>query len=274
MKNLFALVLGVAASSGFAFTLNQGGNSSITNTGWQTGTVTFDIDVSCNNYRTTVESAINAAAGLWGTVPSSSLNIALGQTVTLSKAITTYVGAAATEYAPVGNPIVYCDAAFSTTSPSLDKDSIPGFATGSNLTSDGRIQGALLVLNVESGAKANITTLDETLVHVILTHEIGHCLGFGHSADTNAMMYYATGAGRQMVLAKDDIDAVTYLYPRKDLSSKGFGCTPGLIDSHNRKGPPSGFFGGGFSDFAFWIGIFASYWIWTKRRQVAFAVSV
>lgn len=55
----------------------------------------------------------------------------------------------------------------------------------------------------------------------ILTHELGHALGLGHSADTRATMY-ATNAGgvAWRSLEKDDQDGVCSLYP-------GVGATAG-----------------------------------------------
>ena len=47
----------------------------------------------------------------------------------------------------------------------------------------------------------------------IITHELGHALGLGHSADPRATMF-ATGSGlRWRSLEKDDIDGVCSLYP-------------------------------------------------------------
>ena len=207
----------------FAFTLILDSQGEATS-GWGSSTVTFDMDVSCNSYSTAVQSAVNAAISTWGSVSTSALSVSLGTTVTLPHAITTYVGSSATSSAPQGNPIIYCDTSFGTNA-GVDANSIPGYAGAQNIDTSGQIKGALLVLNVQSGATANVTTLDSSLANVILAHEIGHCLGFGHSADKNALMYYATGAGRQAVLAKDDIDAVSYLYPRQELSSNGLmGC--------------------------------------------------
>jgi PKD repeat protein len=52
----------------------------------------------------------------------------------------------------------------------------------------------------------------------IVAHEFGHTLGFGHSADSTALMYYmVTGLGPS--LRADDEAAATYLYP-------GTGSTP------------------------------------------------
>ena len=46
----------------------------------------------------------------------------------------------------------------------------------------------------------------------VATHEIGHLLGLGHSPDQSATMYYIWHPGSE-VLAQDDIDGVTAIYP-------------------------------------------------------------
>jgi hypothetical protein len=48
----------------------------------------------------------------------------------------------------------------------------------------------------------------------VLTHEVGHAIGFGHSADPNATMWAAPHFdGRCASIASDDIDAVRFTYP-------------------------------------------------------------
>ena len=48
----------------------------------------------------------------------------------------------------------------------------------------------------------------------VLTHEIGHTIGFGHSADTTATMYASAHFdGRCASLRSDDIAAATFAYP-------------------------------------------------------------
>lgn len=211
----------LVASQTQAFTLLRGASGQTT-TGWQTNNVTFDLDNSCTPYASLVRGALTVAAETWGNVADSGLKISIGETVTLPNPITTYVGSGASSYAPVGNPIVYCDTAFGANSGS-DANTIPGFATSPNMNSSGQIVGTLLVLNFQAGAASNVQTASAEIANVVLTHEIGHCLGFGHSADVNALMYYATGAARKNVLAKDDIDAVAYLYPKQDIPG-GLGC--------------------------------------------------
>jgi len=52
-------------------------------------------------------------------------------------------------------------------------------------------------------------------------HEIGHAIGFDHSADQNAIMYaFAHGGGRGATLGTDDINAVSFLYPGSKTTSR------------------------------------------------------
>lgn len=232
--SIFALVLTmITQTSAEAFTLTLGPLDQ-NNTGWEKSSIKFDLDSSCSPYEAQVRDAVTAASDLWAEVPTAALEVSIGDITTLSNPITTYIGSGATAYAPEGNPIIYCDTAFSTTS-GLSANSIPGFAGGMNIEASGKIVGGFLVLNAEAGGTANFTTLDQTLVKVILAHEIGHVFGLGHSADTNALMYYSTGPTRELALAKDDMDGISYLYPRSEPGTGGFfGCgtlNPQRLDS-------------------------------------------
>lgn len=63
-------------------------------------------------------------------------------------------------------------------------------------------------------------------MQVVLAHEIGHILGLGHSHDSNALMYFDASAKNTLRLAQDDIDGLTYLYPRDELGGDNLlgGC--------------------------------------------------
>jgi hypothetical protein len=219
----------------FAFTLLNVQGLGAT-TGWGISQVQFDIDSSCDSVAGVTQNAVNLASLTWGSIPTSVLVIKPGNRVTLSGAITHYIGSTATLTAPVGNPLIYCDTNFEADS-GLGAGSgnmIPGFASSWNMTGDGKIQGALLVLNIESGKAANVMNFSPKLLSLILTHEIGHILGLGHSADSNALMYYRFASNDQLVLSKDDMDGITYLHPRKEPAVGGWmGCNS--IENINRQ---------------------------------------
>jgi Putative Ig domain/Matrixin/Ig-like domain from next to BRCA1 gene len=58
---------------------------------------------------------------------------------------------------------------------------------------------------------------DHCNVREITTHELGHLLGLGHSADPAATMYsVAHFDGRCASLKQDDIDGITFVYPQHE----------------------------------------------------------
>lgn len=223
MKNIISFLILFISLQSNAFTLIRYTDGTVVY-GWSNSTITFDIDPSCNANMARVISAISTAASTWNDAPNSALKIQQGGSATLPGTITDYVGNSATSYAPAGNAIIYCDSNFGANS-GEDANRIPGFATGQYPGSDNKIKSCLMVLNIQAGATANISTMSPNVVNNILTHEIGHCIGLGHSADTEALMYYSTNSGRQTVLAKDDIDGVAYLYPKEDLNGFFKGCS-------------------------------------------------
>ena len=253
-----------------AFTVNlipitvNGVAQSINNIGWQSSTVVFDFDTSCNNFAASVTGAVTSAMDLWNHVPSANLKVTLGGATTLPNPITSYVGSSATLAAPSGNPVIYCDTNFQTDS-GAPANSIPGFASSFNADpSSGKMMGALLVLNVQTGAAANIATLSSGLVADILAHEIGHVLGLGHSADPNALMYFSTSASHLLALAQDDVDGITFLYPRQEPGSgKFFGCASvGLVGTQSGPSRRSGRSDAAAAEFAGFLLVCA----WMVRR--------
>lgn len=165
-----------------------------------------------------VEDLIEKSMAVWNGVGTSNLKLSFGgyTTATLAEVNTGASGEV---------PAIFCVSDLSAVAPSLDPHSIPGFATGARVDSDGYINYGFIILNAQSGARANISTMDADVVKVVLAHEMGHLLGLGHSADTNALMYYDASAKTTLGLAKDDYDGITYLYPRDELGKdKMLGC--------------------------------------------------
>jgi hypothetical protein len=67
---------------------------------------------------------------------------------------------------------------------------------------------------------------------------MGHGIGFGHSQDTNSLMYYDGSYKQTLSLSYDDETGLVYLYPRDELTGKDSlmgGC--GLMNSQT---PPRG----------------------------------
>ncbi|MHB0972093.1 MAG: matrixin family metalloprotease [Thermoanaerobaculia bacterium] len=77
-------------------------------------------------------------------------------------------------------------------------------------SSTGNITEGNLVIQNGVSPSAGISS---TTLNAILAHELGHTLGFGHSEDSGALMYYTVRAGGGAYLNADDQMAAKWLYP-------------------------------------------------------------
>ena len=97
---------------------------------------------------------------------------------------------------------------------------IAGATLTNNIDQD-KLKGAVIVLNNRTGSLLSAIS-DDTFVSII-AHEIGHAFGLGHSPHKENLMYYST-IEKRLALGWDDIEAVTYLYPRQDKLFGLIGC--------------------------------------------------
>lgn len=118
-----------------------------------------------------------------------------------------------------------------------------------NQFSGKKITGAVILINEDPSGTFGALSRDDKIA--VLSHEIGHAIGLGHSEDRSALMYFRTVSLRKN-LGQDDIDGVSYLYPMQ-LDAGGLlgGC--GMIsDGENTPRDPP------FSQMLFTLGFIIS----------------
>lgn len=93
-----------------------------------------------------------------------------------------------------------------------------------NRFSGKKIAGAVILINDSSNVFGSLSREDKIGV---LSHEIGHALGLGHSEDEAALMFFRI-VDQRTHLGQDDIDGISYLYP---VHGDAFGLSNGLLGS-------------------------------------------
>lgn len=180
--------------------------------GWATDTLQLGVNYSnCPISDSELNAVLDYAIAAWNNVNTSRLVLTRG---TSSTSVATFQAGTATDC-----PVILCDLNFSTAGP--DPDNIPAYVSPGvtyPLTYGG------MILNAEVGAGANVGLFSDTVLKIIVGHEMGHLLGLGHSQDPNAMMYYSVSGKSDVVLTQDDADGMAYLYPKNEFSSGMFGC--------------------------------------------------
>ncbi len=124
---------------------------------------------------------------------------------------TTYAEVSGSDYS--GDPLVFC--VFDTSG---------SFSGITNVSTEGaQIVGAVIRLNYDDSGMGRA---DDDYIKAVMIHEFGHMLGLGHSDDDRAIMSYGRSEGE--ILAQDDVDGITYLYPVDELEEGFLGC--GRVD--------------------------------------------
>jgi len=201
-----------ASGSAQAFTLIASGIQ-----GWTASTLTIKWNSSgCGVDATEFESELRVAIDAWNSVPTSRLKLAYGGTTATT--LTALRNKTATDA-----PVIACNTTFLTDHPSDSGVVGLGFAQYLNGTGP-VIDFGYIELNAQSGDSGAVSRLVEHQLALLLTHELGHVLGLGHSGDAASVMSYSRRYSGNTLLSRDDMDGISFLYPRVEPGAGIFGC--------------------------------------------------
>jgi hypothetical protein len=189
--------------------------------GWQTKNLSVFVDTSgCGVSDDVLLPLIDQSLAVWNGVAGADISVSRSATPSTDTSADILSGDA------TDKPLIACDANFGP-----DNSSDPSFAdqvpASTEIGKDNPLDFAGIMLNVQSGAQANISNLiaqNPTLLVVTIAHEMGHVLGLGHSGSSDALMYYSISNKTQASLTQDDRDGLIYLYPKNELAGGAFGC--------------------------------------------------
>lgn len=189
-----------------------------------------NIGIDSRELLTIVNDAVNE---FWNKSPTSRLKLRAGSVVTVNSAYQTdNICVASTNCTP--NPALAVSSGVLITCNSnitnFPSASILGITIPNNI-SGSTIQGSLIMINDRATTQFANKSRPEKVA--IIAHEIGHAFGLGHSPVHDSLMYYATVESR-VSLGRDDIDGISYLYPKKQPT----GC--GTIDDISKNGSDYG----------------------------------
>lgn len=228
MRFLAPLLLSLVAFNVQAFTMNNSAKLVFDH-----DEVTVNVASNCQNIGIDGNEVLSivgdAVDEFWNTAPTSRLKLRAGSVISAAAAFRTdSICVASTNCTPnptlaVGNDILISCNANATNFPS---SSILGVTIPNNI-SGSTIVGSLVLINDTAATQFGAKTRPEKVA--IIAHELGHAFGLGHSPVNDSLMYYATVSQRTS-LGRDDIDGISYLYPKQQPVS---GC--GTIDLNGSK---------------------------------------
>ena len=237
------ILLSILTLSSWGFTLGTSNNNDLE--GWNAKELSISINYSgCPFSEAKFNTLLDNALKSLNEIPSSNLFLKRG-----GSSQTTLAEASAGD--ATDSPLILCDTEFD-----QSPEAVAGFAAFQ--FQNNRINYGYIVLNALSGASANISSFNDTLIEVILAHEIAHVLGLGHSSEERALMYYNVSGKDHLSLAQDDVDGITYLYPRNELLGEGvLGCSSVVAGQGQKPGPENLWF----------ILIFSGIWLFFRRSR-------
>ncbi|RYZ99271.1 MAG: matrixin family metalloprotease, partial [Proteobacteria bacterium] len=169
--------------------------------GWQKDEINFHFNpAGCSLPAEEIEAAIEDGLRAWNRVPTAKVRLR-------------YEGRTG-QSGPQDEPLIECSTS------GLDES----LGVTRIFTVNRRIYRGYIQLNSDSSSDSNIANYRGERLAIVLGHEMGHALGLGHSLSEEALMHYTIAGKEQLLLSQDDIDGVSFLYPRREPGDGAFGC--------------------------------------------------
>lgn len=180
--------------------------------------------------------AADAVEQYWNRAPTSRLKLAGGSVVSTSDAYADdLICSSGTSCEPNPTLAVSGDILIACNQNTTNFSSAGVLAVTVPNNIDGKtIQGSLIMINDLASNQFKFKSRDEKIS--IIAHEIGHAFGLGHSPVRDSLMFYSTVSWRKS-LGADDIDGISYLYPKQQPVSCG---SVALIGGNDKKNPGAG----------------------------------
>lgn len=203
-----------------------------------------DISGNCNGQGTSTDELVSlinpAVKDFWNTVPTSRLQLEDGgywetsdNNFVTGELCLSGVACGGTPIPEVTEIVITCN---------TNTANFPGGSSLLALTlptviKGKYIRGSVIAINATNGSFGNLSRARKIAV---ISHEIGHAIGLGHSDDSASLMYYTLVPSRS-ALGEDDFNGVTYLYPMQldffgldSMLGAGNCGTVSIINSHKR----------------------------------------
>lgn len=251
MKNL--LILFFLSINSYAFTLNNNVNLAFTQNPVKVN-IASGFCANIGRDETELLSMVSEATEqYWNKSPTSRLKLKAGVLQSVSANFNTGLICLTgtncdpnTALAVSSGVLISCN----TNSSNFSSNSVLAVTVPNNISGT-VITGSLIILN-DTATNNQLAQKSRDELVAILAHEIGHAIGLGHSPVRDSLMYYSVVPNRRS-LGLDDIDGITYLYPKE----QPMAC--GTVEDISKKGP-----GISFSLGLFIIGLF--YLLYLKLR--------
>jgi hypothetical protein len=217
VRYLFLITLFIVSLKSFGFTLNN--NVSLA---FNSNPVKVNVAVTttpCTNIgideRELLTIANDAVNQYWNRTPTSKLKIRSGSLIQTGSDIYRIKRICLTGTNCEPNPEVEVDSniliACNTEPANFSSGSVLAVTVPNNVNGT-TIFGSLIILNDIASTQFASKSRDEKVA--IIAHEIGHAIGLGHSPVRDSLMYYSVVPNRRS-LGQDDVDGMTYLYPKE-----------------------------------------------------------
>lgn len=181
-------------------------------------------NITCNNIGVDVQElkilAGEAVDLYWNRSPTSRLKLRAGSVISTAAAFGTgLICNAGTDCEPNPTLAVSSDVLITcnTNAANFSSSAILAVTVPNNISGK-TILGSLIMINDLPGNQFASKSRAEKIS--IIAHELGHTFGLGHSPVNDSLMYYST-VDMRSALGSDDIDGISYLYPKEQPVSCG-----------------------------------------------------